>query len=57
MDEDHRQRVHAHGAAQQQRREDVPLQLHDQEDDAQRDQRGDEAVGHQRDQHGDRCRR
>ena len=50
----HRQRVHPHGPAEQQRLEHVPLELHDQHDHGQGDQRGDRARGDQGHQHGDR---
>jgi hypothetical protein len=52
--EHHRERVHPHGAAQQQRLQHVPLELHDAGDDGQRDQRRDGALRDQGHQHGDR---
>jgi hypothetical protein len=43
------------GPAEQQRLHDVPLQLHDQDDDRQRDERGDRTLGDEGDEHGDRA--
>ena len=47
------QRVQCHGAAQQKRLQDVALELHHTDDDAQHDQGGDEAVRDQGDEDGD----
>jgi hypothetical protein len=52
--EDDGQRVHPDGAAEHQRLQDVPLELHDRDHDRQRDEGGEGALGHQRHEHGDR---